>query len=113
MLVVASLIGLAAVLGVVALGKTLGLGAASSNAQNAVIAKRTRQLDRFEAALHKQLAASKAARPAADAVPTTPPAPRAQRVVYVRPKPIVVHTHRAGGELEHEGSSESEGEWDD
>jgi hypothetical protein len=102
-LFIASLLGLAAVIGVVALGNTLSLGVASHKTQNAVIAKRTRQLDRFEASLRKQLAASKAT----PAVQTTPaPAAKAQRVVYVRPQPIVVHKHRAGGEYEgaeHEG----------
>ena len=110
-LVAALALGLAAVLGVVALGHTLGLGAASSNANDAVIAKRSHQLDSFEAALRKQLKSA----PSAPAV--APPAvPGAQRVLYVRPKPIVVTVHRAhSGDDRYEalGGHDGSGEADD
>lgn len=109
-LVVASILGLVAVLGVVALGRTIGLGAASTRAQDAVVARRAHELDRFEASLRKQLAASEGT-PAADSAPAlASAAPRAQRVVYVRPKPIIVGRQRAGAEYEHEdGEHEAEG----
>jgi hypothetical protein len=110
-LVAALALGLAAVLGVVALGRTLGLGAASSHASDAVVAKRMQQLDRFEAALRRQLKAT-------PSVPTAAPpaaAPGAQRVLYVRPKPTVVTVHRSHGDddryealAEHDGGGESD-----
>lgn len=104
-LIAALALGLAAILGVVALGRTLGLGAASSNTSGAVIAKRTHQLDRFEAALRKQLKAA----PSVPAV-APPAAPGAQRVLYVRPKPIVVTVHRAhSGDDRYEALSGHDG----
>jgi hypothetical protein len=119
-LITALALGLAAVLGVLALGRTLGLGAASSHANNAIVAKRSHQLDRFEAALRRQLrnmpsvpaVAPAVAPPATPALisPAAPPAVGAQRVLYVRPKPIVVTVHRThGGDDGHEASAASDG----
>jgi hypothetical protein len=115
----AALLAVNAVVGTVALTRTVHLGQASHAASATLVAKRAAQLDRFEASLHAQLAK------------TPPPLPKipsglasggttvsassgatAPRVRYVRPAPIVVHTHRTGGE--HEGfEAESEGGEDD
>lgn len=120
-LVAALAVGLAAVLGVVALGHTLSLGAASHRANDAVVAKRSHQLDRFEAALRRQLrktpaVPAKATAPAPApmspvAAPAAPVAPAPQRVVYVRPKPVVVTVHRHHGDdgREAEGASHDGG----
>jgi hypothetical protein len=124
-LIVAVSLGLAVVFGVIALNKTVHLGqaAAAKPVAKSLIAKRTAQLNRFEASLRAQLrkkppavpkvpktpiatptASAPAAAPAAPAAPAAAPAPAAsQRVVYVRPAPIIVHKHRAGGG-ESEGS---------
>jgi hypothetical protein len=122
-IVVAVSIGLAAVFGVIALTKTVRLGqaAAGKPVSSALVARRNAQLDRFEASLRAQLRKKP---PAVPKVPSTPipkptvaapsyaPAPAAspaatQRVVYVRPAPIVIHKHRSGGE--HEGSDHGDG----
>ena len=94
-LLIALMIGFAALAGTFAVTRTTHLGAAAQKQNAAVIAQKQRQLAAGEAALRKALAASPApAKPAAAA-------PAAQRVVYVRPAPIVIHKHRAGGgELE-------------
>jgi len=103
-LAVAVVLGVAAVAGTVALSHTLGLGTSSRKAPDALVARRARSLDRFEAALRKQLRrkppalpAAPAAAPAAAAAAAPAAAPR---VVYVRPAPVVVTRHRAGGEHE-------------
>ena len=117
-LVIAALLAFAVVGGSVALGRTLGLGAASTKANDAVVIARTRRLDQFEVSLRKQLAkvpdmpkansdvpTARSGVPTASSGPTvsgTAP-PRAQRIVYVRPKPIIVTKHRPGGAYEHEG----------
>jgi hypothetical protein len=126
-LVVALSLAFAAVVGTIALTKTVHLGQASAKPVSpTVISKRTRQLDRFEASL---MAALKKKPPAIPKLPPTPvvsatpaappvsapvaapaaaPAPP-QRVVYVRPAPIIIHKHRAGGEHESEGSDHGDG----
>jgi len=110
----AVLLALNAVIGTVALTRTLQLGQASHTASNALVARRTAQLDAFEASLKAQLARKplpkKPAPPATSTVQAAP-APVASsvpRVRYVRPAPIVVHTHRAG--VEHEGEELALGE---
>ena len=108
-LLVALALALAAVLGTVALGRTLGLDAASSRASDAVVAKRTKQLDAYAASLKRQLASKPASVPA---VRKRAAAAQPERVVYVRPKPIVITKHRAGGEYEADGA-EREGGADD
>jgi hypothetical protein len=121
-LIVAVSLGLAVVFGVIALNKTVHLGqaAAAKPVAKSLISKRTAQLDRFEASLRAELRKKPPAVPkvpktpiatptasapaAAPAAPAAAPAPAAsQRVVYVRPAPIVVHKHRPGGG-ESEGS---------
>jgi hypothetical protein len=119
-LIVALSLAFAAVVGTVALTKTVHLGqaAAAKPVAKSLIAKRTAQLDRFEASLRAELRkkppkvpkvpsapVAAPAVPAPAAAPAAAPAPAAtQRVVYVRPAPIVIHKHRAGGEHESEGS---------
>jgi hypothetical protein len=108
-LTVALSLAFAAVTGTIALTRTLDLGqaAAKPSVSSRALAKRTAQLNAFEASLHAQLerrpprvpklppAPTPSAAPTAAAAPAVPPAP--QRVVYVRPAPIVIHKHRAGG----------------
>lgn len=103
---VALLLGVAAVLGVVAASRTAAVGVAShSTSSNAAVAARAQRLDRVEAALRKALR---------DRPPALPRAPSAQspattsgRVVYRRPAPIVVLKHVShrdeGGDREAEG----------
>jgi len=123
-LVVVLALGFAAVTGTIALTKTVHLGqaAARPHVSQAAIAKRKTQLDRFEASLRAQLKQKPPGIPKLPAIPpatTTPaaaasPAPAAsQRVVYVRPAPIVVHKHRAGGEHEGGEHGDHEGGGDD
>jgi hypothetical protein len=119
--IVALSLAFAAVVGTVALTKTVHLGqaaAAKSAVSPGLVAKRKAQLDRFEASLRAQL---RHMPPAVPKVPSTPvaapaaaPAPvaapaSAQRVVYVRPAPIVIHKHRPGGEHESDGSERGDG----
>jgi hypothetical protein len=107
-IVIALLIGAAALAGLVAATRTAGLGRSAQQPaiSTASIAARNRALDRTEANLRRILAQ----RPAANrAVPAAP----AQKVVYVRPAPKVVTIHRAnGGEREADGA-EPEGGFDD
>ena len=114
-LVVALALGLAAAVGTAALTNTVRLGQASGSSGKAadrLVAKRAAQLDRFEASLRRQLQQKPPALPPRPkpVTPVVAPAPTAaaptQRVVYVRPAPIVIHKHRAGGEHESEHESE-------
>ena len=109
----------AAVTGTIALTKTVHLGQAAHKpaVSKRVIATRTAQLNKFEASLRAEM------RKKPPAVPKVPPAPAvtpsaapasapalasAQRVIYRRPAPIVIHKHRPGGG-EHEGSDHGDG----
>ncbi len=112
--------GVAGVAGVFALGSTLALGSEARSTTDRQVAVRTAQLDRYEASLRKALAAEP---------PKLPPLPSASdtsaaatgavpvRVVYHRPPPVVVTTHREDGEHgEHGDDHEQErygGESDD
>ena len=113
-------VGVAAIAGTVAATKTIHLGTngpAPSKTRSALIAQRTKALDRTEIALKKALkqrppklpplpAGASAAAGSPVAATPAPPS-QAQRVVYVRPAPIIRTVHRAGGthEAEHEGAS--------
>ena len=99
-LLIALLIGVAALAGTYAATRTAHLGAAARQQSAVVLKQRERQLAAGEAALRKALAQSPAPAPA---VGRAAASTGAQRVVYVRPAPIVIHKHRAGGELEAEG----------
>jgi hypothetical protein len=120
-LIVAVVLGLAAAVGAVAAIKTAGLGQAQANAsstpsQSAQLLRRTRLLDRQEAALRRAVVRRppklpRVARFAPVAAPTPAPAspvaaapPAAPRVQYVRPAPVIVVKHRSHGEdgVEHE-----------
>lgn len=114
--IVALSLAFAVVTGTIALVKTVHLGQAAAKpaVSDHLIAKRTAMMDRFEASLRAQLRKKPPAlpklphAPAASSMPvaSAAPAPAAaapQRVVYVRPAPIIVHKHRAGGG-EHEGA---------
>jgi hypothetical protein len=104
-LVVSLAIGLAAISGLYALASTLSLGRQSRAASDAQIARRTAQLDRYEASLRRALAQKPPALPAVPAAGSGPSLQSAApvRVVYHRPPPVVVVTHRAG---EHENENE-------
>jgi len=96
-------IGLIAVIGIFAAARTVGLGNQARAANDAQIARRAAALDRYAASLRKALAQPVAALPplpGASASRTAPAPP--VRIVYHRPPPIVIHTHRAGSESEHE-----------
>jgi hypothetical protein len=97
--VVAVVLGISAMLGTFAASRSAHLGAVTRSANQAQIVQRERRLAAQERALHKALATQ-------PAVASSAPR-RAQRTVYVRPAPIVVHTHRAGGE--HESAEGGEG----
>ncbi len=90
-LLIALMIGVAALAGTYAATRTTHLGAVAQQQSAAQLKQRQQRLAAGEAALRKALAAS----PAPAAASSRPAA--AQRVVYVRPAPIVIHKHRAGG----------------
>lgn len=106
----ALLLGFNAVVATVALTRTLHLGQSSHTASGAFVAKRTAQLDKFEASLKAQLAKKPPPLPKKPSPPTYAAASSTSagsttsvpQVRYVRPAPIVVHKHRTSGE--HEGS---------
>jgi hypothetical protein len=112
-LAVALLFGSAAVLGVVAATRTVHVGAAAQPRTGAPsIVSRSRRLAGVERQLRRALHEHPPALPAVPtvhAVPQQAVRPSAQppaQVVYHRPPPLVVITHRAGG---HEHDQESEG----
>jgi len=106
--IVALLLAVAAVLGVMAATRTVGIGAAARpHTSSATIAARAHRLDRVEAALKKALHDRP---PALPAVPTTPAQGAPPAIVYRRPAPLVIvrhtghhddgegHEHGAGGD---------------
>ena len=99
-IVLAVLLGAAAVFGVIAASRTANVGiAARAHANDAVVTARARRLRKVELALRKALR---------DRPPALPPLPAEtnhsspSRVVYRRPAPIVVLKHSGHGEHEHE-----------
>jgi hypothetical protein len=112
--IVALLLGVSAVLGVVAATRTAGLGAAATattHVTSASIAQRTRRLDRVEAALRKALRDRPPAFPAVPSSSRT--ASAATGVVYRRAAPIVVLRRSTHGDDTAEHEREHEGERDD
>jgi hypothetical protein len=111
-LLVSLLLGLAAVAGLVAGLRTVGRAsqaAGASRVSTAAIVRRQGTLDRLEASLRRSLAQRPPKLPPlpSGAAPAAAVPVRAPQVLYVRPKPIVVHVHRSG---EHEGGDlEAEG----
>lgn len=87
-ILIALVLGVAAVLGAYAALRTTHLGAASRNTVAAQLAGREQRLSAAEARLKRALAHRPAATPIAAAHP--------QKVVYVRPAPIVIHKPRSG-----------------
>ena len=117
-LTISLVVGIAAIAGTVAATKSIHLGrsAAKPAAASPGVAKRSKALDRVEISLRKALKQKPPKLPSLPApvrggapVAGSGPAQGAQRVVYVRPAPIIRHVHRAGGhESEHESSADSE-----
>jgi hypothetical protein len=110
--VIAGALAVAAVLGTVAATHTISLGTANRQSADSALRVRTKQLDRFEAALRRQLAKKPPALPAVPKSPAVaPPAAAPQRVVYRRPPAIVVvrHTHHGDDGNEREASGEGDG----
>jgi hypothetical protein len=115
-IVFAALLAVNAVVGTVALMRTVHLGQDSHTSSNALIAKRATQLDRFEASLRAQLAKQSPPLPkmpsrsaSNGAMVSAAAGAVAPRVQYVRPAPIIVHKHRAGGEHEDDGAYAGDG----
>ena len=103
---VALLLGVAAVLGVVAASRTAVVGAVSqSHASNAFLAARAQRLDRVEVALRKALRDRPPALPRVPAAKN--PARTGARVIYRRPAPIVILKHSS--HHDDSGDRESEG----
>ena len=101
-LVLSLAVGLAAVSGLFALTSTVSLGQQTHASGDAQIARRTAQLNRYEASLRQALAQKP---PPLPPLPDAGQAARMQtvvptRVIYRRPPPVVVVTHRPGA---HEG----------
>jgi hypothetical protein len=103
-LVIAALLAAAAVLGTSAVVHTTAHSAAHRVSVEGTVRTRTKQLNRFEAALQRELTRKPPALPAVPARPPAAPAP-APRVVYRRPPAVVVVRHSSY----HEGEGESEG----
>lgn len=105
-LILSLAVGVAAIAGVFAVGHTVSLGNQAHATTDRQVAQRTAQLNRYEASLRKALAEKP---PALPPVPTSSASSPLQsaapvRVIYHRPPPVLVVTHRAGGEDEHEGA---------
>jgi hypothetical protein len=128
-LIVSLAVAAAAIAGVFALANTVSLSSQARTSADAQVAKRTAQLDRYEASLRKALAQKPPKLPAIPAVDSpsagaqpvgaqsAAPAPVANapvRVIYHRPPPVVVVTHRAASGYEAESEHGDEGaEFDD
>ena len=107
-LIVSLAVGVAAIAGVFALGRTVALGNEAHATTNNQVAQRAAQLNRYEASLRRALAQKPPALPpvpAASSAATSLQSAAPARVVYHRPPPVVVIKHRPGGE----GGSEFEG----
>jgi hypothetical protein len=106
---VAGLLAAAAVLGTVAATHTVSLGAAHTKAASTNVVVRTKQLQRFEASLHRALAKKPPALPTVPSVSAAQPGggqATSPRVIYQRPPAIVVvrHTHHGDDGTETEAS---------
>ena len=99
-------IGLIAIVGVFAATRTVGLGNRAQAATDAQVVQRAAALDKYEASLRKMLAQRTPplpALPTGSAVGAANPAGRPVRIVYHRPPPIVIRTHRSGESDDGEG----------
>jgi Na+/H+ antiporter NhaB len=90
-------IAVIAIAGVFAATRTVGLGNHARAATDRQIAQRSAMLDRYAASLRRSL------RHAVAGTTVRPTAQRPVRIVYHRPPPIVVTTHRTGQHEEAEG----------
>ena len=114
--VIALLLGAAVVIGSVAALKTAELKGASAQpaASARAIARRNARLDKVQISLRKALARRP---PKLPSLPhysaVTRPAAAPPVVRYVRPAPVVVVHHRAGGDEAEYGDHEHEGGSDD
>lgn len=99
-LVLSLAIGLIAILGVFAATRTVGLGNQARSAADAQVAARSAALDKYAASLRTALARSVKPLPTVPAGSAAMPnaGARPVRIVYHRPPPIVIHTHRSGGD---------------
>lgn len=112
-LIISLAVAIAAIAGVFAVASTVTLGADARSTSDAQVARRTAQLDRYEASLRRALAQQP---PALPAVPRTTSQQSSTlqsatpaKVVYHRPPPVVVVTHEDDGESQHEDEYEYEG----
>ena len=114
---IAGMLALAAVLGTIAATNTVSLGTSHRQTASSTLRAQTKKLNRFEAALRRQLARKPPKLPAVPTAKASVAAPvhatqqAQQQVVYRRPPPVVVvkHTHHGDDGAEHEGSSGGEG----
>lgn len=109
---IALLLGVSALLAVVAATRTAGLSAASgTSVTGATIAQRARRLDRVETSLRKAL------RDRPPALPAVPASSRERSasaaVTYRRPAPIVILRHTTHGDDAGEHERDHEGGTDD
>ena len=107
-LVLSLAVGLAAVSGLFALSSTVSLGQQTHASGDAQIARRTAQLNRYEASLRQALAQKP---PPLPPLPDAGQAARMQtvvptRVIYRRPPPVVVVRHRVGAHEEEGAESD-------
>ena len=104
---IALLLAFAVVAGMFAVVRTTGIASSNSRAAAAALVQaRTTQLDRYEAGLRSRidrLNATSGAQSTRTTQSTVPAAGPAQRIVYVRPAPIV-RTSRRSHENEGSGS---------
>jgi hypothetical protein len=106
---IAGMLAFAAVLGTIAATHTVSLGTSHLQSASSTLRAQTKKLNRFEAALRRQLARKPPKLPAVPKAPAVA-APRAQQpqqqVIYRRPPAVVVvkHTHHGDDGAEHEGS---------
>jgi len=103
-LLVSLAIGVAAIFGVFAVTRTVSLGNNAKSTTEAQITARTKQLARYEASLRKALAQKPPALPPRAAGRTATATAQPIQVVYHRPPPVVIHTHRATGEASFEST---------
>ena len=107
---VAALIAAAAVLGAIAVTRTVTVGPTQARAADATVRAHAQRLNAFERSLRRELARKP---PPLPAVPKSPAAPAAvapaPRVVYQRPAPIVVVRHTHHGDDGGAEGSDSEG----
>ena len=91
---IALLLAAAVVAGMFALVRTTGIASSNSRAAtDALVRARTKQLDRYEASLRSRIHQLNAASSAQST--RVMPAAAAQRIVYVRPAPIVRTSQRS------------------